>query len=195
MAIFSTQPHIDPSPQLRALQSNFPQVDIQIYPDTRDQAGKAYPPSIQPHIFVKAYKQYPDWKDRVMFFHDCDIVFRRLPDFDLMLQAHPGCCILSDTIDYIGYEYLQQCCQKLSEANPIIPLDHLLQSMCQIVGIDCELVKENEQCSGGAQYLLRDVDEYYWEKVYYDSIKIKYLFDNYKYIYELSLPISKYIQS
>ena len=52
VAIFSTQPHTDPSPQLRELQSNFPQVDIQMYPDTRDQAGKAYPPSIQPHVFI-----------------------------------------------------------------------------------------------------------------------------------------------
>ena len=194
VAIFGTQPDTEPSPQLCQLQKNFPQVDIQIYPDTREPAGKKYPPSIQPHVFVQAYKQHPDWKDQVLFFHDCDMVFRRLPDFDRILQAHPECCVLSDTVDYIGYAYLQQCCQKLSEANPAIPSNHLLQSMCEIVGIECELVKANEPCSGGAQYLLRDVDEHYWEKVYQDSIKIKSLFDNYDTIYKLDLPISKYAQ-
>ena len=195
IALFSTEPDREPSRQLRDLQRHFPEVDIQIYPDTRDADGQQYAASIQPHLIAKAYEVHPDWNDRLMFFHDCDIVFRRLPHFDHMLRSHPECCLLSDTIPYIGYTYLHDCCEKIRKENPAIPPDHLLQCMCNVVGIDIDVIKDNEPCSGGAQYLLLDVDRQYWEKVYDDSVQLASLFRTYHRLYNLNKPTSDYIQS
>ncbi len=195
VALFSRDPAQEPSPQLRNLQSHFPEVDIQIYPDTRDADGQRYTASIQPHLIVRAYEEYPDWNDRLMFFHDGDIVFRRLPNFNHMLRTHPGCSLLSDTISYIGYTYLHDCCEKIRQENPALPPDHLLQCMANVVGIDIDVIKENEPCSGGAQYLLRDVDRDYWEKVYYDSVQLASLFRSYNRLYNLKNPTSEYIQT
>lgn len=194
VALFSTEPNQQPSPQLRELQIHFPEVDIQIYPDTRDADGQSYAASIQPHLIAKAYREHPNWNDRVLFFHDCDIVFRRLPDFDVMLRTHPGCCLLSDSISYIGYTYLHNCCETIRQENPALPPDHLLECMCNVVGIDVNVIKDNEPGSGGAQYLFQGVDVQYWDKVYHDSVQLAALFETYSRLYNLKRPTSKYIQ-
>jgi len=40
--------------------------------------------------------------------------------------------------------------------------------MSQIIGLDPEIVKNNNHNSGGAQYLIKNTDYKFWEKVYYD---------------------------
>ncbi len=195
VALFSRDPGQEPSSQFRDLQRHFPEVDIKIYPDTRDANGQEYTASIQPHLIIKAYQEHSEWDDLPIFFHDCDIVFRRLPDFDDMLRTHPGCCLLSDTISYIGYPYLHECCEKIKKENPVLPPDHLLQCMCNVVGIDIDVIKDSELCSGGAQYLLQGVDRQYWEKVYDDSVQLASLFRSYNRLYNLKNSTSEYIQA
>jgi len=179
VALFGHKPDEQPSEALCTLRARFPTVDIRAYPDTRDAEGSAYSASIQPHLIDKSLGDSPHWEKALTFYHDSDIAFRHLPNFDAILKAHPSACVLSDTRDYIGYEYLQACCKNIAADNPHIPTNELIVKMCDVVGIDISVVRDNEVNSGGAQYLLRGVDRAYWQKVYRDSIAISKLFDEY----------------
>ncbi len=179
VALFGVDPDAGPSAGLRALRERFPEADIRTYPDTRDAAGRAYPPSIQPHLIERALADSPDWEAAPTFFQDCDIGFRRLPDFDLMLREHPRACLVSDTVDYVGFEHLHERCERIRTERPEVPADELIHRMCEIVGIEPERVRRNEARSGGAQYLLQGVGRDYWAKVYRDSVALRRLFDDY----------------
>ncbi len=179
VALFGTEPGRPPSPALQRLRERFRDTDIRVYEDTRDEAGRAYPASIQPHLIGKALDESPGWEGEPTFFQDCDIVFRRVPDFDRMLREHPRACLLSDTRDYIGFEHLEGQCRKIEAENPEVPPNELIQRMCEIVGIDVERVRKNEAGSGGAQYLLQGVGRPYWAKVYRDSIALWQFFHAY----------------
>jgi hypothetical protein len=123
--------------------------------DTRTE--KLYILSIRPHIIKKIYSDYPQlMKGKKIFYHDSDILFVRLPDFEKMIQSDVS--YLSDTISYIGANYI-----KHKGGND------LLQQMCNIVGIDPALVEHNQNISGGAQYLFnRELTSGFWNKVEYD---------------------------
>ncbi len=46
--------------------------------------------------------------------------------------------------------------------------DDVLELMCNIVDITPEVIKENQLNSGGAQYIMKNVDAQYWNEVYMD---------------------------
>ena len=194
VALFGVDPGKEPSDDLRSLCQRYPTTDIQIYTDTRHPEGRGYAPSIQPHLICKMLEQYPDRAGPLTFYHDCDIAFRRLPDFDRMVAEYPDACLLSDTLSYIGYEYLHVHCEAIRAEQPQVPEDELIHLMCDVVGVDLELVRSNEACSGGAQYLLQDVGRTYWEKVYRDSIAIDQLFQKYFAGLKLSKEPKEYLQ-
>jgi hypothetical protein len=62
--------------------------------------------------------------------------------------------------------------------------------MCDIVGIDHKTVKINEKNSGGAQYLLKNIDYLFWEECERKCSELYKYFLN----YEKSYPISHHIQ-
>jgi hypothetical protein len=49
----------------------------------------------------------------------------------------------------------------------------ILGELCAIIGIDRKIAENNNLHSGGAQYLLKNVDSYYWSKVMNDCILIR----------------------
>lgn len=179
IALFGLDPGERPSNALHALRAHFPDVDIRGYEDTRDDVGRAYPPSIQPHLIARALRDSPELEGAPTFFHDSDIAFRRLPDFERMLREHPRACVLSETVESIGFERLMRNGRKIRAERPEIPESELVDKMCAIVGIDVELVRRNQRGSGGAQYLLQGVGRSYWEKVYDDSVALRRFFDDY----------------
>ena len=44
--------------------------------------------------------------------------------------------------------------------------------MCDVVGIDKQLVEKNQNNSGGAQYIINITDCMFWYKVYCDSVNL-----------------------
>jgi len=194
IALFGSKPDMQASAELRVLQEKFPTVDIRIYQDTRDVNGIDYQASIQPHLIDKALEHSPSLENALTFFHDSDIAFRRLPNFDSIEMDHPNACVLSDTSDYTGYEYLRTSCMIISADNSEIPGNELVLKMCAIVGIDIDTLRANELQSGGAQYLLKGVGRAYWQKVYQDSIAINKLFQDYAVDRTLPKPLDDYIQ-
>jgi hypothetical protein len=139
------------------LMEKYPGVIFSFYEDTRHDNG--YISSIRPHILRKHFTAYPDLSNEVIMYHDCDIVFTKrmyLPENVYVDDI----CYLSDTISYIGYEYIE------SKGKEV------LDKMCQIVGIDEKTIKDNQENSGGAQYILKGIDKYFWYDVENDSTRL-----------------------
>ena len=123
------------------------------YPDTRE--DKSYIPSIRPHIIAKFLRDHPELGETV-FYHDSDILFYRLPSFHLLLNDDVD--YLSDTVSYIGYEYIKECSERYAKNNPELRPDSLTETMTTLAGISVEQIRENQLGSGGAQYLLKNLN-------------------------------------
>lgn len=180
-----------PSPELVTLSSKFAK-NIICYKDERDTTVKNhYIPSIRPHVLTKFFKEYPHLGKNV-FYHDSDIFIIHLPKFELMLSPTNDMGYLSDTVNYIGSEYIiTQCGNRYKTKYPDLPLDDVFTKMCNCLGISPDLVKENNKNSGGAQYLLKNIDADYWSDVEKYCVELYNLLK----MYETTYPIDHHIQS
>jgi len=138
-------------------------VNIHFYKD--DRIKKTYIPSIKPYLISQWLKNSPEYGD-CFFLHDADIIFRELPDFKTLLND--DICYLSDTIGYIGYNYIIDCCRRYERQHPTSEKNQLLNEMASIIGIDTELIKTNQDSSGGGQYIIKNTDYKIWQKIYED---------------------------
>jgi len=88
-------------------------VNIHYYIDDRPQ--KHYIPTVKPFLISKWLKDFPEY-GKCFFLHDSDIIFRKLPNFDSLIND--DITYLSDTIGYIGYNYIMDCCNRYENAHP-----------------------------------------------------------------------------
>lgn len=130
---------------------------------------KHYIPSIKPYL-ISQWIQLNPKHGELFFLHDADIIFRKLPDFNKILNDE--FCYLSDTIGYIGHDYIIDCCRRYEFKHPTTEQNQLLQEMVDVIGIDIQTVKENQKNSGGGQYLIKNTNSELWDKIYRDSITL-----------------------
>jgi hypothetical protein len=156
-------------------------INIHSYKDER--VNKRYIPSIKPFLLYKWLEQYPEYS-KCFFLHDADIIFRELPDFEKMMND--DICYLSDTIGYIGYDYIMDCCRRYESQHPSSEKGQLIKEMADTIGISVDLIKENQKNSGGGQYIIKNTDYKLWEKIYLDSFT---LYNN-MLIYQRKFPIN-----
>lgn len=137
----------------KKLASTYDTVRFFFYNDERQ--NPYYISSVRPHILKKHFIAHPYLKDEAIFYHDCDIVFTKKPDWNKFLSDDMW--YLSDTRFYIAASYIKS--KKFG----------IYEKMCEIIGIPENVPEENEMDSGGAQYIMKNVDAIYWEKVERDS--------------------------
>lgn len=133
--------------------------DFFYYQDTR-KYPISYISSIRPNVLKQHYEKYLYLSFEAVFYHDCDMVFTKYPDFLKKYMNPDFNWYVSDTISYIGHEYI------LSKGQDV------MDAMCEIVGIDEELVKQKQNESGGAQYIIKNVDSHFFHKVEIDSERL-----------------------
>jgi hypothetical protein len=152
-----------PSYEALALAAKYPTVRFFFYKKTITQ-NHGYIPILRPDILEQHFRRYPALRGETVFYHDSDIIFRELPDFDSM---HGDLYwYLSDTVSYIGAEYIK------SKSHD------LFNKLCDIAKIDPALVESNQANSGGAQYLMKGVTADFWKEVAEDSLALyKYMAD------------------
>jgi hypothetical protein len=172
-----------PSQYIQNLAKQYP--TVKYYKDER--MPNDYSPTIRPHLLAKFFRQYPHLGKNV-FYHDSDILLTKLPRFDLMLGNDIG--YLSDTISYIGYEYLKICASRYKAIHSSLRDLDIFYGMCEVMAIDPELVKANEKNSGGAQYLLKNIDHVYWEECEKRCVDLYTYLSN----YEKRYPVQHHIQ-
>jgi hypothetical protein len=175
-----------PSAYVQQLSKKYPST-VKYYKDTRAKEELTYSPSIRPHILAKFFAEYPQLGENV-FYHDSDIFLVRLPRFDLMLNDNV--CYLSDTVSYIGYNYIKGCSERYKEIHQSLPTLDIFYGMCEVTDMNPEVIKKNEANSGGAQYLLKNIDARFWTECQKKCYKL------YSYLceYEKKYPVSHHIQ-
>lgn len=119
--------------------------DTRVFPIT-------YISGLRPNLLKQHYEKKRDLIADTVFYHDCDIVFTRFPDF---LENYIGKkdWYVSDTRSYIGYNYI------ISKGDDVFSL------MTDIVDIPKELVQSKQDQSGGCQYIMNSVDAAFFEKM------------------------------
>lgn len=127
---------------------------------------KHYIPSIKPYLISSWLKTNSDYGN-LFFLHDADIIFKDLPNFDKLLND--DICYLSDTIGYIGYDYIIDCCGRYEIQHPKSEKNQLINEMANVIGLDVEAIKENRKNAGGGQYLIKNTHADLWDKIYRES--------------------------
>ena len=84
---------------------------------------------------------------------DSDVVLTKYIPLEWEDMMNDTTWYLADTNSYINYNYIQS------------KGDNIYQEMCKIVGIDPLIPKLMNSNSGGAQYIMKNIDWQYWEKV------------------------------
>ena len=134
-------------------------VNFFYYEDDRE--SYHYQANTKPFLMKKHMEKYPRFNlDNVIFWHDTDIIFTKPVDFSFVMNDEKW--YLSDTISYVGHDYIVSKGQ------------HVLEGMCKIVGVSEELVKSRQSQSGGAQYIVKNTDASFWDKVEKDSVRLFY---------------------
>lgn len=141
------------SEKWKKLKEHYKDVNFFFYHDNRQKPS--YISSVRPFILHKHWLAHPEMEKETIFYHDCDIVFAKPVDFNHLLQDNT--CYLSDTISYIGARYVRS------------KGEHYLDLMARIVNVNKQYIIEQEQNSGGAQYILKNIPTEFWKKVYYDA--------------------------
>lgn len=129
------------------------------YPDTRS-IPNHYPSSLRPNALKQHFAVFPKLANRTIFYHDCDVIFTKFPDFILDYNIQDNNWYVSDTRSYISHSYI------LSKGQDV------MDKMCEIVGIPESILKERENQSGGAQYILKGVNYEFWNKVEVDCERL-----------------------
>lgn len=125
-----------------------------IYPDLREKPK--YSSSVRPNILKEHFRKFPELSEMAIMYHDSDILFSRIPKIEDVENS--DICYVSDTRNYLDINYIR------ATSN-----EDLLDKMLSIVGLSKEkLIQENEQ-TGGAQYILKGITADFWEKVESDS--------------------------
>lgn len=145
-------------------------VDEAVFPDDYPKQGWGYIPQIRPHSLKKHFRDHAErLKDKIFFYHDCDIIFNRLPDFNTLCQGDINW--QSDTSGYLDYDYLER-----KELQGNIPDNEVINHLAKIGGITKETILSYKHNTGGAQYIFKGIDAGFWEDVERDCIEIyKYL--------------------
>lgn len=121
------------------------------------------------------FKEHPKRSADAIFYCDSDILFTKA--FNIEKFVEDDICYLSDTNSYINASYFD------SKVNQVLPekleeykTRDILAELTSIIGISREIAETNNDHSGGAQYLLKYTDAYFWNKVMNDCLIIrKYL--------------------
>lgn len=132
-----------------------------------DRVTHHYTPAIRPHIIKKHFLECPYLKDECIFYHDSDIIFRKLPDFERLCAGNTW--YVSDTRSYLDAEYIKTIGGTI------------FYEMCELMGVDKRLIIENDENAGGAQYVMKGVNYQFWDKIEHDCERLyKFLNDNHE---------------
>jgi hypothetical protein len=160
----------------KQLQEDYPEAKIVFYEDPSGELHRMikmfnYIPLLRPWLLGKYFTDHPELEQKAIFYMDSDVVFTKKPDFEALRDNEV--CYLSDTRSYIAASYFDSKVKdvlpdKLEEYKQIDVLDELVKEF----GLTRTVAEFNELGSGGAQYLLKNIDAGFWQDVFSGCIKI-----------------------
>ncbi len=153
----------------------YPEAQFAFYKDTENEVtGKLriYIPILRPWCLMNYFKEHPEMKEKAVFYCDSDILFTE--KFDISHLLNDNICYLSDTNSYINASYFD------SKVRDVLPekLEEykkrdVLQETSSLAKISREVCEKNNLHSGGAQYLLKNIDYTFWQEMIDLTINIR----------------------
>lgn len=163
----------EPNTKWKQLETLYPESEFFFLKDEDDitKLIGIYIPIIRPYILMKYFRSKPEMKNHAVFYCDCDVLFT--PSFNIDKYIDDDICYLSDTNSYINARYFDSKLKdvipdKLEEYKTI----DVLAEVTAPVGVSRQMCEDNNEHSGGAQYLLKNIDDQFWNKVITDCIHI-----------------------
>lgn len=165
----------------------YPEAEFVFYKDEENSVSKllgTYIPVLRPYCLMRYFDDNPNMHDHAVFYCDSDVVFTDNFNVDKFIDDDIN--YLSDTNSYINASYFD------SKVNDVLPHKleaykekDILEELAQKVGISREIAEQNNNNSGGAQYLLKNINSEYWSRVLTSCIIIRtYLQDVNKEFFE-----------
>jgi hypothetical protein len=152
----------------------YPEAEFHFYEDEDDVSKLLgiYIPILRPYVLWRHFKLHPELSDCAIFYCDSDILFTKEFSLDKFLEDDIN--YLSDTNSYINASYFDSKIKDvLPEKLEEYKTRDILGEVTSIIGINREIAEANNLHSGGAQYLLKNVDYQFWSKVMNDCILIR----------------------
>lgn len=169
------------TPNFRQRNNKWDQV-VRLYPEARfafindehnisAQLG-LYVSVLRPYTLARYWENHPELKDNAIFYCDCDILFTE--NFNIDAYIDDDINYLSDTNSYINASYFdskihQVLPNKLEDFKQI----DVLNTITEKVGISREIAEKYNMHSGGAQYLLKNIEVSFWQKMVEDTLEIR----------------------
>lgn len=159
------------------LAQDYPEANIVFYRDDsgglKDMMQKFhYIPLLRPWLLQKYFTDVPTLKDNAILYIDSDVIFTKKPDFSRLLDD--DICYLSDTKSYIAASYFD------SKVKDVLPdwveaykQHDILQGLLDHFQLTRKQAEDRESGSGGAQYLLKNIDAQFWQDVFAGCIRVR----------------------
>jgi hypothetical protein len=156
----------------------------ELYPEAEFnyiQARKEDNMNIYVGIYIPIIRSYCMWRHlksnpslgttNVLFFCDSDILFSKKFNIDKFIEDDIN--YVSDAVSYLGAEYFENKIKDvLSDKLEKYKHRDVLAELLSIVGISKDRAIENQENSGGVQYILKNSTASYWNKVMNNSLII-----------------------
>jgi hypothetical protein len=168
----------------KMLKECHPKINIFLYEDMGVQNYLGiYIPVIRPHILWQHFKKFPELQEKTIIYTDCDILWTS--NLNIEKFYNDNNCYISDASSYLNYSYFESKKKDiLEDKRAEAEGEDFLGSLCNIVGIPKKKVVENDNNTGGVQYILKNVDAVFWKKVELDVLNIRtYLLSVNKHFY------------
>ncbi len=153
----------------------YPEAEFNFYKDEENDVSKLlgiYIPVLRPWLLWKYFKENPEMSSKAVFYCDSDILFT--DKFDVSKFLEDDVNYLSNTNSYINAKYFDsKVHQVLPEKKDEYKHRDILSEIASVIGITRDVAEANNEHSGGAQYLLKNVDSTFWSKVMNDCILIR----------------------
>jgi hypothetical protein len=163
--------------QWKELENDYPEAKFFFIKDTTGElhhliSSVGYIPLLRPWLLSKFFEITPHIDKTAILYIDSDVVFTQRPDFSHLIND--DICYLSDTKSYIAASYFD------SKIKDVLPeklesykeIDVLGDSL-GLFDLQREIAEKNENNSGGAQYLLKNIDASFWKDVFRGCVMLK----------------------
>jgi len=156
----------------------YPKLQIFVYEDKGVQQHLGtYIPILRPHTLWQHFLAHPELENEVILYTDCDILW--IEGLDIEKLFDDDVCYVSDAKSYLNVSYFDS---KLKDVLPEKLEEYknrdIVKELCDIVGIDKQIVVDNNDNTGGVQYVLKNMTAAFWKKIEIDVLNIRLYFMN-----------------
>lgn len=148
----------------------FPETSFFYYNDDHNIINliRHYIPILRPYVLWKHFTIHSYLEECSIFYHDCDIILTKEIDFSLFEDDK---CYVSDARSYTNSTYFK------TKIKDVLPdkkdkYPDILEECAKIVGITKKDIEDNNENSGGAQYILNGVNAPFWSDMISDCMNI-----------------------